>query len=114
MAESNGAIVYCAGVLDGTGAPAILDAAVRIDGERITAVGPAAALAPPLPPRPIPVPPPAAVPIVPAPPPPRAAQPVPQPPVTKPAPAKAAPPIKPGEGFNIGDLAAFDELPPVN
>ena len=44
--QTRGAIIYCAGLLDGTGAPAILDAAVRIEGERIAAVGPAAALAP--------------------------------------------------------------------
>lgn len=75
--------------------------------------------APPRPvPVPVPVPPPAAVPVVP---PVRAIQPQPVPPkpaVPAPAPpAKAkAPPIppKPGEGFNIGDLAAFDELPPEN
>jgi imidazolonepropionase-like amidohydrolase len=46
MDGTSGAIVYCAGLLDGTGAPAILDAAVRVEGERIAAVGPAAALAP--------------------------------------------------------------------
>ena len=46
MDQRRGAIIYCAGLLDGTGAPAILDAAVRIEGERIAAVGPAAALAP--------------------------------------------------------------------
>ena len=77
---------------------------------------------PAAPPRPVPVPPPAAVPVVPpVPPPVRAIQP--QPVTPKPAPpappakpkAKAPPiPPKPGEGFNIGDLAAFDELPPEN
>lgn len=40
------AILYCDGLLDGTGRPAILDAAVRIAGDRIAAVGPAAALQP--------------------------------------------------------------------
>jgi serine/threonine-protein kinase len=62
-----------------------------------------------LPPRPMPVPPPAAVPAAPASPP-RAAPPQEQ----KPAAAKAAPAVKPGEGFNIGEMAGFDELPPVN
>jgi serine/threonine-protein kinase len=71
---------------------------------------PTSAPAVPVPPRPLPVPPPAAVPAGPAPP--RAVQP--PPPVKKPAPAKAAPPIKPGEGFNIGDMAGFDDLPPVS
>ena len=71
-------------------------------------------------PMPVPLPPPAAVPATPLPPPSVAvpAQPV----VPKPAPpapvkAKAAkPPVapKPGEGFNIGDLAGFDDLPPVS
>jgi serine/threonine-protein kinase len=32
----------------------------------------------------------------------------------KPVAAKAVPPAKPGEGFNIGDLAGFDDLPPVS
>jgi serine/threonine-protein kinase len=71
-------------------------------------------------PVPVPVPPPAAVPVVPPVPPVRATQAPPA--ATQPAPAPAAPPKakkapvppKPGEGFNIGDLAAFDELPPVN
>ncbi|MBI3865900.1 MAG: serine/threonine protein kinase [Planctomycetia bacterium] len=77
----------------------------------------AAPLSPPMPapvvPRPMPVPPPAAVPAAPAPPVPRVAQPpVPAKPA-KPAP-KAAPPVKPGEGFHIGDLAGFDDLPPVS
>jgi hypothetical protein len=37
-------------------------------------------------------------------------------PPAKPAPAKArpAPAAKPGEGFNIEDLAGFDDLPPVS
>lgn len=45
MAETGRAIVYCAGVLDGTGRPALRDAAVRIAGDRIAAVGPRAELA---------------------------------------------------------------------
>lgn len=87
---------------------------------------PAAPIAPPVspavpraqPPKPVPpVVPPPAVPVAPARPPVRAAQPAAVPP--KPAgavPAKstpartAPPPAKPGEGFNIEDLAGFDEL----
>ena len=71
-------------------------------------------------PLPVPLPPPTAVPAMPLPPPALAvpAQPV----VPKPAPpapvkAKVAkPPVapKPGEGFNIGDLAGFDDLPTVS
>jgi hypothetical protein len=53
------------------------------------------------------------VPPRPAPIPPVQAQPVP-PPAKKPAPPKPASPPKKGEGFNIGDLAGFDELPPVS
>ncbi len=45
MAETDRAIIYCAGLLDGTGAPAIRDAAIRLRGDRIEAVGPAVALA---------------------------------------------------------------------
>lgn len=66
----------------------------------------------PVPPRPAPVPPPAAVPVAPVPPPPRVEQPARKP--AKAPPAKTPAPVKPGEGFNIGDLAAFDELPPVS
>lgn len=44
MVETERAIVYCAGVLDGTGGPAIPNAAVRVSGDRIEAVGPAEAL----------------------------------------------------------------------
>lgn len=72
------------------------------------------------PPMPVPLPPPAAVPVTPLPPPVVAV--APQPVVPKPAPpapvkAPAAKPSiapKPGEGFNIGDMAGFDELPPVS
>lgn len=68
------------------------------------------AVAPAAIPRPAP-PPPTAVPVV-------APQPqvrAPQPPPPKTPPAKAPPkPPLPGEGFNIGDLAAFDDLPPVS
>jgi imidazolonepropionase-like amidohydrolase len=39
MAESERSIVYCAGLLDGNGGPAIGNAAVRLAGERIEAVG---------------------------------------------------------------------------
>jgi imidazolonepropionase-like amidohydrolase len=39
-------IIYCDGLLDGSGAAAIHDAAVRLEAERITAVGPAGALKP--------------------------------------------------------------------
>lgn len=39
MAETERAIIYCAGVLDGTGAPPIHDAIVRLNGDRIEAVG---------------------------------------------------------------------------
>ncbi|MCC6628604.1 MAG: amidohydrolase family protein [Chloroflexi bacterium] len=46
MVEIERSIVYCAGLLDGTGRPALLDAALRIEGERIVAVGPRAVLAP--------------------------------------------------------------------
>jgi hypothetical protein len=46
LVETTSAIIYCAGVLDGTGCPALLDAAVRLRGERIEAVGPADALRP--------------------------------------------------------------------
>jgi serine/threonine protein kinase len=81
--------------------------------------------APPVAPAPPPsklVPPPTAVPVVKAPPP---ARPVPaapvqgksvSPPSPKPAPKSrpAPPPLKPGEGFKIEDLAGFDELPPVS
>jgi hypothetical protein len=37
-------------------------------------------------------------------------------PPAKPGPAKArpAPAVKPGEGFNIEDLAGFEDLPPVS
>jgi len=80
---------------------------------------PASPLAPPVtapvqPARPAPLPPPTAVPVPPA-----AEKPVepkPAPPRPKPAPPKArpAPAVKPGEGFNIEDLAGFDELPPVS
>jgi imidazolonepropionase-like amidohydrolase len=45
VAETDRAIIYCAGLLDGTGAPAIRDAAIRLRGDRIEAVGPAVALA---------------------------------------------------------------------
>jgi serine/threonine-protein kinase len=38
----------------------------------------------------------------------------PQPPVPKPPAAKKTPPEKPAEGFHIGDLAGFDDLPPVS
>lgn len=73
---------------------------------------------PPVPVRPS-VPPPSAVPVVPTRPPVRAAQPSAVPPKPAgavpakgaPAPARPAPPpAKPGEGFNIEDLAGFDEL----
>jgi imidazolonepropionase-like amidohydrolase len=37
-------ILYCDGLLDGTGAPAIRDAAIRLDRATITAVGPATSL----------------------------------------------------------------------
>src|SRR5215831_3362010 len=46
MAETERAIIYCAGLLDGTGAPPIRDAAIRLDGVRIEAVGPVAELRP--------------------------------------------------------------------
>jgi imidazolonepropionase-like amidohydrolase len=46
MTDDARAIIYCDGVLDGTGGPAVRDAAVRLIGDRIEAVGPAAALAP--------------------------------------------------------------------
>jgi imidazolonepropionase-like amidohydrolase len=46
MAEVERSIITCAGLLDGTGRAALLDTAVRIEGDRITAVGPAAALRP--------------------------------------------------------------------
>src|SRR5258707_12833296 len=46
MVETESAIVYCAGVLDGTGGPALLDAAVRMRGERIEAIGPADSIRP--------------------------------------------------------------------
>jgi imidazolonepropionase-like amidohydrolase len=46
MAETERAIIYCAGVLDGTGTAPVLDAAIRLDGDRIEAVGPAAELRP--------------------------------------------------------------------
>ncbi len=71
----------------------------------------------------VPVPPPTAMPAVPVPPPVRAEQRPPSPAQSakpappKPAPAKARPtppPPKPGEGFNVEDLAGFDELPPVS
>ncbi|TAK26030.1 MAG: amidohydrolase family protein [Chloroflexota bacterium] len=39
-------ILTCAGVVDGTGSPAIRDAAIRIEGERVVAVGPVATLRP--------------------------------------------------------------------
>jgi imidazolonepropionase-like amidohydrolase len=45
MAEVQRAVIYCAGVVDGTGGPPLRDAAVRLAGDRIEAVGPAAALA---------------------------------------------------------------------
>jgi len=60
---------------------------------------------------PLPVPAPTAVPAAPVPPRPASAA------TSKPAPPKArpvVPPPKPGEGFNIEDLAGFDELPPVS
>ncbi|MBM4417882.1 MAG: amidohydrolase family protein [Chloroflexi bacterium] len=38
-------ILRCAGLVDGTGAPPVLDAAIRIEDGRITAVGPAASVA---------------------------------------------------------------------
>jgi imidazolonepropionase-like amidohydrolase len=44
MEQGRQAIIYCDGLLDGTGAPAVRDAAIRLEGERITATGPAAAL----------------------------------------------------------------------
>jgi imidazolonepropionase-like amidohydrolase len=37
-------IIYCAGLLDGTGAPPVLDTAIRLNGDRIGAIGPAAEL----------------------------------------------------------------------
>lgn len=46
MVETGKGIIYCAGVLDGTGGPPLLDAAIRIRGERIEAIGPAEALRP--------------------------------------------------------------------
>jgi imidazolonepropionase-like amidohydrolase len=46
MEPSGQTIIYCDGLLDGTGSPAIDDAAIRLAGERITAVGPAAELKP--------------------------------------------------------------------
>jgi hypothetical protein len=69
-------------------------------------------------PVPVPAPPPSAIPVQPLPPPALAV--APQPVVPKPAPPapvksrKAKPPVapKPGEGFNIGEMAGFDELPP--
>lgn len=75
---------------------------------------------PPMTPGAVPAPPPAAIPAAPLPPPAVAVQP--QPVVPKPAPpapvkAKAVKPSvapKPGEGFNIGDMAGFDDLPPVS
>jgi serine/threonine-protein kinase len=77
-------------------------------------------LAPPVtapvqPARPAPVPPPTAVPVVPVAPAAKKPESKPAPPA-KPAPAKArpAPAAKPGEGFNIEDLAGFDDLPPVS
>jgi imidazolonepropionase-like amidohydrolase len=39
MAEAARAIIYCAGVVDGTGAPPIRDGVVRLLGDRIAAVG---------------------------------------------------------------------------
>lgn len=82
---------------------------------------PMAPAAPPVAARPAPVPPPTAIPAVPVQPPARPKPPAPSPQqkTAPPAPAKApapksAPPIKPGEGFNIEDLAGFDELPPVS
>jgi len=39
VAEPERAIIYCAGVLDGTGGPSIHDAVVRLNGDRIEAVG---------------------------------------------------------------------------
>ncbi|MBS0267201.1 MAG: serine/threonine protein kinase [Planctomycetes bacterium] len=69
---------------------------------------------PPAPVAPRPVPPQAAVPGAPAAPArPAPAQPVP-PAAKKPVPPKPKTPPKPSEGFNIGDLAGFDDLPPVN
>ena len=71
-------------------------------------------------PMPVPAPPPAAFPVKPLPPPALSVQPqtvAPKP--APPAPVKpraAKPPVapKPGEGFNIGDMAGFDDLPPVS
>jgi imidazolonepropionase-like amidohydrolase len=40
MPGSERSILYCAGLLDGTSRPAVRDAAVRIDGDRIEAIGP--------------------------------------------------------------------------
>lgn len=83
-------------------------------------MSPGAVPALPRAPMPVPLPPPAAVPAPPLPPPAVAVQPPPvAPKPAPPAPVKARtakPPVapKPGEGFNIGDLAGFDELPPVS
>ena len=46
MEQSGQTIIYCGGLLDGTGAPAIQDAAIRLEADRIKAVGPAAELKP--------------------------------------------------------------------
>ena len=71
-------------------------------------------------PLPVPMLPPAALPVRPLPPPTQSVQaqpvvPKPAPPLPVKAPAPKPPvAVKPGEGFNIGDMAGFDELPPVS
>jgi imidazolonepropionase-like amidohydrolase len=45
--QSEQTILYCDGLLDGTGAPAMRDVAIGLAGERIATVGPAAELQPP-------------------------------------------------------------------
>ena len=81
---------------------------------------PGAVPAPGKAPLPVPAPPPAAFPVSPLPPPALGVkiQPVaPKPAPPAPVKARAAkPPVapKPGEGFNIGDMAGFDDLPPVS
>lgn len=46
MVGTDSAIIYCGGLLDGTGTPGVLDAAIRVESGKVKAVGPAAALAP--------------------------------------------------------------------